>query len=170
MADDSIAPSLELEQDLNALRREWRFERAGWFILGVLMVAAMAGLFGDGPLAHVTRGASSDPATTVSYERVVRVGTEHLLSVTLAGAAPTDTLPLVYVERDYLRAMAIARITPEPAETRVSQRWIIFSFRRPMAAQPIRVDFALSPTGVGSIAAMLSTAQGDIQLHQFVLP
>lgn len=43
--------ALEIEEDLRLQHRLWTAERVGWLMVGVLVLAALAGLFGTGPLS-----------------------------------------------------------------------------------------------------------------------
>lgn len=45
---------LEIEEDLDHQRRCWKLERASWAVMALVLLAAMAGLFGSGPLSWAT--------------------------------------------------------------------------------------------------------------------
>ena len=164
------SPSLELEQDIDAQRREWRFERAGWLLIVVLVVAALTGAFGDGPLArHVAR--SPVNGATVEYDRVVRSGTASTLTLMLGASDATDTIADFAFDRRYLASMGVDRITPAPIESRASNEWVVYRIRRATAGQPAQVDIVVSPQGIGRRRLVIETfGFGTIELRQFILP
>lgn len=43
---------LEIEEDLDFQRRMWRLQQIGWALLVLVVVAALLGLFGKGPLSR----------------------------------------------------------------------------------------------------------------------
>jgi len=169
MLRNEIAPSLELEQDPVAQQREWRFERAGWWLIALLIVAGLAGLFGDGGFARRT-ARSPTPGATATYERIVRAGASSTLLFTVDASSPADTMVELALDRAYVATMDIDRVTPEPVETRASSTWVVYRFRRAEPGRPATIDFALSPRAVGRHSARIATAFGQLQLAQLALP
>lgn len=169
MRQNPRTPSLELEQDLDAQRREWRFERAGWCVIAVVMGAALLGLFGDGPLARVGRS-SARGDLSIEYDRVARSGAESHLAIRLGPDPSGDTLATVVVGRELLEAVDVERITPEPLDSRASATEVLYRFRRADPRQPIVIDVAGSPARVGPLHGAIRAAGGGVELHQFVLP
>src|SRR4029079_12532418 len=58
-----------IKEDMDFQRRSWTVERAGWLILGVVMVAALVGLFGYGPVSKAHLNGND---LKLSYERFQR--------------------------------------------------------------------------------------------------
>jgi hypothetical protein len=50
------APSsqFQIDEDLNFQRREWKIQRAGWVTMALVIIAALLGVFGAGPLSSAT--------------------------------------------------------------------------------------------------------------------
>ena len=167
MRDDVRATSLELDQDARAQRHEWRFERSGWATIALLVAAALAGLFGDGPLAHAT---SRNGAATLEYDRTVRYGTSATLTLSLPPAAGGDTMATVSIDRAFLDNVDVEHIVPEPVETRASSTLVEYHFRRVESQAPLRVEFSVKGTTVGPRHARVGTSLGPIVIRQFVLP
>ena len=65
--------TLDLEQPENqrASSREWWAERIGWVAISIILIAALLGAFGPGPLSH-REAASDDGRLRVDYYRVQR--------------------------------------------------------------------------------------------------
>ncbi|MDB4879350.1 MAG: hypothetical protein JWL60_796 [Gemmatimonadetes bacterium] len=169
MPENAIAPSLELDQDQPAQRREWRFERAGWVAILALVAAALAGLFGDGPLSQVSAGSASG-GLSVGYERIVRSGRTSTLSVIAGASSGADSIAVIGLDRRYVESMAVVRITPEPVESRATRDRLVYHIRRGVPGGPARVDFFISPSGFGRRRLSVETAAGSLELRQFVLP
>jgi len=58
-----------IKEDMDFQRRSWTVERTGWLILGVIMVAALVGLFGYGPVSKAHLNGND---LKLSYERFQR--------------------------------------------------------------------------------------------------
>jgi hypothetical protein len=169
MRHDAGATSLELDQDEGAQRREWRFERLGWLVIALVIAAAIAGVFGDGPVAGAS-WKSPRPGATVEYPRILRFGASATLTATLLPASATDTLATLAIDRRFLESVDLQRITPEPLEVHASADWVVYRFRRAEAGRPIRIGIAFAPTVVGRMRAFVRTAGGDLDMRVFVLP
>ena len=51
MTDLVRVGDLQIHQDLCQERREWKIQRVGWLLMALMLVAALAGLLGPGPLS-----------------------------------------------------------------------------------------------------------------------
>jgi hypothetical protein len=168
MPNDSGGETLRIDNDAGRQRREWEFERAGWTGIGVLVLLGLAGFFGGGPLAHAA-ATSPDGRDTLRYDRVVRLGTAHRLSLVLAPRG-SDTMAVVTLDRAMLDVADVTRVTPEPAETRASPDAVEYHVRRSRSSRPMVVDFAVTPEAPGIRYATIGTPAGSFTIRQFVLP
>ena len=57
---------LDIAQDIRSLNRAWKVQRAGWIVIALLLLAALAGLFGSGPVGDAREEAA---ALRVDYVR-----------------------------------------------------------------------------------------------------
>ena len=169
MTENAIAPSLELEQDPRVHRREWRFERAGWISLLLLMLAASAGAFGDGPLSRTERR-SPDGRSQLEYERVVRFGTPTTVTLIQAAAGAEDTMAVVRLDRRFADALDVERVSPEPLETRATAEFVEHHFRLAHPGAVVRVEIRGSPTKLWRQSARVQTASGPLDIQLLVLP
>jgi hypothetical protein len=167
MQEHHRATSLQLDQDPRAQHQEWRFERSGWATIALLVAAALAGLFGDGPITHAT---SRSGAAAIEYDRTVRYGTSATFALSLPPAAGGDTMATVSLDRAFLDDVDVDHIVPEPVETRASATLVEYHFRRTEARAPLRVEFAVKATSIGARHARVGTSLGPIVFRQFVLP
>ena len=50
--DEQRSRHQPVEENMAMQQRVWRFERVGWYVLSLVMLLALAGLFGRGPLSQ----------------------------------------------------------------------------------------------------------------------
>lgn len=155
------------EPDLAYHRREWTVQRVGWAAMALFLLAAIAGLFGSGP---VSRTRSGDPARgSIDYERFARYGTETPLSICAAHAATPATQLMVAIPRDYLDSFAVESIVPEARSMRGSSERIEFVFD--ITAERSCIEFRLQPTHVGRARGLFSVSPGTpLPVSQFIYP
>ncbi|HEV2128712.1 MAG TPA: hypothetical protein VGR22_08850, partial [Thermomicrobiales bacterium] len=76
---------LEVDEDIEFQEREWKVQRVGWALMLVVIVLALVGLFGTGPLSAVEREAD-DGTLVLEYQRFVRHGGRTTFSIAAAGS------------------------------------------------------------------------------------
>lgn len=64
-------------------QREWKAQRAGWVLMALLLIAALLGLLGPGPLSWSTATAA-EGLVRVDYQRFAHTEADDLLTVTIA--------------------------------------------------------------------------------------
>src|SRR5215207_519621 len=104
---------LELDQDLTYQQREWRVERISWIVWLLLIVAALLGLLGPGPLSQ-TRAGSQDERVWVDYERFVRYRSPTQLIVHIEPDAAQEGMFHLQLDQEFIAKAQIQRIDPEP--------------------------------------------------------
>ena len=63
---------MDIEQDLSFQHREWRRERIGWVVIGLILLAGLLGLFGHHPFARAT-SQTAKGQLTVEYDRFASI-------------------------------------------------------------------------------------------------
>lgn len=112
MPEDEVqSRSHPVREDMPMQQRVWRFERVGWYVLVLIVLLALAGLFGNGPLSDAERW-SEDGRVKVEYQRLSRSGTTDNLYITVQGE-PGQPVK-VELEGSLLRAASIETMQPEP--------------------------------------------------------
>jgi hypothetical protein len=152
---------LQINQDVPYQRKEWRVQRIIWVFVAALLIAALAGLFGPGPLSSTSTGT---PSFRVEYLRFARWQAPQSLVVS-ADTAGAPTLRLAF-DRSFLNSMQVQQITPQPANAKASGNNFIYSFATgPGTATDI--TFNLQPNSLGTIhgAISLLTAGRSSSLH-----
>jgi hypothetical protein len=72
---------LQIGEDVDFLRRAWRVQRVGWALLVLILLAALLGLTGTGPLSQATAGSEGGPVR-VWFDR------QYLHKVEVTGVVP----------------------------------------------------------------------------------
>ena len=119
---------IELEQDLEFERRQWRVQRVGWAVWALIVLLALLGLLGPGPLSHTTVQSKSG-ALSAQFDRYDRASRESQMQIEIdPGAAVTAAVTAagvgreirLWIARDFVEYIRVARIEPEPPRTEVS--------------------------------------------------
>jgi hypothetical protein len=66
--DELLSRRHPVQEDMPMQQRVWRFERVGWYVLVAIVLLALAGLFGNGPLSDA-EVVSQDGRVRVEYQR-----------------------------------------------------------------------------------------------------
>ncbi|MFB4394253.1 MULTISPECIES: hypothetical protein [unclassified Pseudomonas] len=104
-------------------QRVWRFERVGWYVLVAIVILALAGLFGKGPLSDA-KAVSQDGRVQVEYQRISRSGTTDSLFITVQGA-PGQPVE-VQLGGSLLRDASIETLQPEPQQSKSDGKALLF--------------------------------------------
>lgn len=127
--------SQEQESD-TAKRIEWRVQRLGWVAMALIVVLALAGLFGPGPVSWSTASAP-DGTLEVSYSRFLRRGASGDLTLQIPAAATAAGEVEVVFSSEYLDSLEVEAISPEPDSQTTTADGVVFTFavdeRSPLA-------------------------------------
>ena len=159
---------IQISEDLGFLRREWRFQRIGWFAMLAIILVGLAGGFGRGVLSHESVG---DPASFhISYERLLRHGADSKIAVTIGPGLAQDTVRL-YVTAEYLHELEVRTITPEPSASGVRGPYVFYDIPRGDRSRASEVVFILNPHTYWSVGARIF-AEGtpQLEIRQTILP
>ena len=160
---------LEIETDPVFQRRDWRAQRIGWWILIIALIAALAGVFGKGPLAD-TRVRTSDGRLEIAYDRIARHGADLKWRMVIEPTSGDSVVDL-WVSADLLAGMMIKRIEPQPVEESAARDRAAFRFRIAGAARAAPIVFHTAPIDLGSRSGWVGVGGGDsVRIRQFVLP
>ena len=169
MAHSRLSTALERDQHEAVLRREWRFERAGWAALAIVLVAGLAGVFGDGAFAAAS-SRSADDVAVLRYERIIRQDAPTELELHLAAASVSDSVVVVSLTEGYLAAMDVERVVPQPTVVRASSGRVDFHLLQPDPSRSVRVRFSIRATTMGIHRAAMAVDGRTLSFWQLVLP
>jgi hypothetical protein len=169
MAHTDLPAALERDQRDEVLQREWRFERAGWAALVLILAAGLAGVFGDGAVAAAS-SRSADGTAVLHYDRIIRRAAPTELELRLAAAPGADSVVVVSLTEDNLAAMDVQRVVPEPLLVRAASGRVEYHLLRLDPSRAMRVRFSIRATAMGTHPVVLAVGGRTLRFRQLVLP
>jgi hypothetical protein len=161
---------LEINQDLNFERRSWRVERIAWIMAALILVAALLGFLGPGPLGKAT-ATSPDKSFSVDYFRVEHYQAPVELRFHIAGRFAKDGDLHVWLDRAFVEALEIKHIDPKPQSVQISGERFVYAFKTADAPTTIKLFFHLEPNKFGKTAAKAGVVNGpEVHFSQFYMP
>lgn len=168
MAQTQRVGSLEIAQDLNFQRKEWRVQRIGWVVIALIALAALLGLTGSGLLARATVG---EGPLQLTYSRFDRLEAPTTLEARIAADAVSGEQVELWIDRSYLEDFQLQTIVPEPEEVRSDGDGLIYVFGVDEPGQPVTVTFDLRHTTFGPKSGQVGLAnEPSLDFSQFVFP
>ncbi len=161
---------LEISNDPEFQRREWSAQRVGWVVWLAVIVAALAGLMGEGPLSDATAGAEDD-LLRVQYHRFVRHAAPRTLKIQLQPGAVQGKQARVWINQEYLEGLEIQDITPEPSSVEAASGRVIYVFDLDKKGEPATILFDLEHESIGRKVARVGLDDRQVvSFTQFVYP
>lgn len=171
-ADQAPRPgSLDLSQDPANRRRDARFERAGRVVFASLVVAALAGLLGRGPLSWATT-ADAEGVLRLDHDRIARYRAPTSLRLRVAPAAVHDGRVRVWIDAAFLSALDLGGPQPPPLSVELGMDRHTYTFAAPALAGPGILIFEYEPhASLRDLLGRIGLEGGPtLQFRQFVLP
>lgn len=156
-----------IREDMAYQLKVWRFERCGWYLLVLMLLLALAGLFSRGMLSS-RDVRSEDGKLRVEYEMFHRNGSTNSMKISLRGS-PDTTLELE-LAGELLEGFSIETLQPEPVRTRSSSKGMRLWVQTDTQGQAI-VYFTLRGDGLGLFhSSIASPGSSSVKLDQFIFP
>jgi hypothetical protein len=168
---DANPVPLDLDEDMSFQERTWTIQRIGWWVMALVVLAALAGLFATGPLS---RAETSDPAGVlrVEYGRFLRSMAPSTLRLHVGKPlTPFDNAVPIRVSGPLAKAIKPEAITPEPIHAKAMSSGVeyVFALAEPGKAASIRFDFVTE--GIGPIHAEIGIAGREpARISMFIYP
>lgn len=161
---------LEVEQDLTFHRRFWTFQRIGWAVMALTIVAALLGLFGSGPLSNAS-SQSGDGALTVNYHRFGRFQSPSMIEVLLSPDAVQGNEAQIWIDSSYLNQVQVEDIMPEPDSMEAGSDRYVFTFAISSETAPAAITFHIRSEEPGPQSAQIGIVDGSsTHLRQLIFP
>jgi hypothetical protein len=153
---------MDVDAEVKFQHRVWTAQRVGWIIIGLVVAAALAGLFGTGPLS---RASAQGPGVQIDYERFGRWQQPMKLRCFLS-ATKSDTQ--IALSRAYLESVQVEEIIPRPVQVEAAGHWLVYRFAGPA---PMTITFNLRPREFGSLTGAVRSADGEaVSFRHFIYP
>ena len=109
--DDYKNRDYPVREDMACQIKVWRFERCGWYVLELLVVLGLCGMFSRGPMSsRDVKG--SDGRLRVQYEVFHRNGSTNPMVISVIGAP--DAMVELELSGALLDGFSIESMLPEP--------------------------------------------------------
>lgn len=159
---------LERDRDLRFQRREWTVQRGGWVVMLAIILAALGGLFGGGPLSTATAGVEP---LQLQYARFERRHAPTEMELSVAGSAVSQDQIEVWFSSDYLARIEITSIVPEPEEVSESDDRVVYRFSIADQTRAPRILIALEHDEPGLATGRIGLVDGpELAFRQVVFP
>ena len=159
---------IEIEEDVDFLHKEWRFQRVAWAVIALVLAAAALGAFGRGPISHTSAGDTQ--TLQIDYERITRHGAANDIAIRIGAAAPRDSIVHLAISRSFIDAHHVESIAPEPAQQRIEGDLLVYSFAR-RNASTMHIELKVRPLGYGARDATVQiVGSSALRIKQFIMP
>ena len=157
--------SLDIQDDPVFQRREWLVQRVGWWLFLAVLLAAVLGVFGSGPLSDAE---IIDAHAAIRYERFLRRDAPTTITIQLSRTAKPETS--VRVDREYLAGLQIERIIPQPQDEQAEGESVVFRFATHGTGSAV-ITFHVRPMKPGELSGTFAIVGGQpVELSHFVYP
>jgi hypothetical protein len=139
---------MDIEQDLSFQHREWRRERIGWVVIGLILLAGLLGLFGHHPFARAT-SQTAKGQLTVEYDRFARYESTAELMVTVKPQGKGEGKTSLWFDADYLDSINVVAVSPTPVRGEASAAERAFVFQT--EGKPFSAIFSIQFRTIGLV-------------------
>lgn len=158
----------ELDEDRPFQERFWNAQRVAWFILILIVIAALTGFSGQGgPFARAT---VSGPTGTIDYPRVTRWETSDEIRLTLGAGIGGQTV--VEIGSAFPDLFQLEDIQPAPAESHAGpngQR-LVFHLEPAPARREVIMHVRVMRPSLATGIDMRIGAGPNLRIRPLVLP
>jgi hypothetical protein len=137
--------------------------------MALIILAALAGLFGSGGLSQARAG---DPSSQLwlEYHRFERTQSATTVHVHIPSAENAE-IRRIWLSRNYLQGVKVEQVTPPPETVEAAADRLIYSFRVAPSDQPTTIVFHLNPEFPGILAGTIGVEDGpELSFNQLVYP
>ncbi len=159
---------LEIEDNMKAQRRLWKIQRVVRTLALLILVLALAGAFGGGPLSH---GKAVQGGSSIEYERIAYRDTPQTYRLQVTKELAPSGKARVWWEQEASRRVTLEQVVPEPGRTTLAAGRMIFEFEVEAEQGPFEIQFEFSSGDVGVHPSRIGIEGGPtLEFTQFVLP
>ena len=150
-----------IREDMGFQRTSWVVERAGWTALTLLLLAALAGLFGHGWLSKDSIG---DGIMRVDYDRFQRITKVTAYRLNLKGGGE----PKLTFGPRFQTGYEVVDIEPRPVHSSAGDKGLELQFAS--HEDSLRVVVWVKPRSFGQMRFTLSSGGAPLTVRAFIYP
>jgi hypothetical protein len=159
---------LQIDQDLKFQKKEWSVERAGWLVMLVIVVLAVFGLFGQGPLSNTT---IENESLQVKYGRFERLLAPVQIHVQVDAQQAASGEVKLQVDQGILSHYEVEKIVPEPDSVELAPEQVTYTFKTSPGEQPLEINFYLQANQLGTPNGKIGLVGGPmLDITQLIYP
>lgn len=151
---------LPIEDEISLHRKGWIIQRIGWALMFAFLIAALLGLFGEGPFSKKQIQVGS---INVEYERFCRY--EHGMEIRLQSEG--ENISTVSIPQTYLKSFRMATIVPEPAKQVATAGSVQYQFE---GTQNDIICFYLDPIDRKTVEGIFHVNNNPFTIKQTIYP
>ncbi|WP_458130459.1 hypothetical protein [Pseudomonas sp. R3-41] len=165
--DDHRSRQFPVREDMVFQHKVWRFERVGWYVLVLLVILTLLGLFSRGPLSD-RELYSSDGSLGVEYQAFHRNGSANAMTIRLKGQ-PNAVLE-VELGGDWLEGFEVQALQPPPMRSAGAGQGMTLWIQADKQGQA-SLYLSLLGEGFGTYHSRIATPGGaTVSFKQFIFP
>lgn len=159
---------LQLHQNMAHQRREWRVQRIGWALMALLLLAALLGLLGPGPLSRTTAAAG---ALRVEYNRFEHMQAPSEMRIGLPADAVDGGTVRLRLSRAFVENVQLERIDPQPRANAADGDGFVYEFDTRQSRVPVDVIVRYQYQAFGRMPVRVAIEGGPaMSFEQWVYP
>ncbi|MDG9704801.1 GspH/FimT family protein [Streptomyces sp. DH37] len=161
---------LQIQEAEGFQRKEWAFERVGWAVMALILLAALLGLFGGLGVFRSVSASDASGAVTVDYPRLTRHTARTELEVATGAAAVREGQVVLTLSSDWVDGADIGRVIPEPDTWSSGPDGLRLTFLADPAPPTVRISYR--PDAIGPHPGTVTVGDGGprVGFDQFVYP
>lgn len=164
MAAKAKTTGLQINEDMDFQRLEWRIERIGWVIVALVVIAALLGLLGNGPLSAAVKTSGS---LQVEYDRFLHRDAPSNYRIHFK---PRDDDTAIHLNSQFLEAVKLDQIVPQPSEVELAIDGVTLHFKSRAAVSGV-VTIPFEPQTMGLLHTRIRVAsKKPVTLTHIVYP
>lgn len=162
-------PNEDFAKVMRHHRKAWRIERIAWFVIALMLAAALLGVFGGGVLSEAQVG--SRQTVMVEYDRLLRSSAPSLMRFRVHPSLRRDGAVRLRIDRSIVSRMEIESIVPQPLSQASGADYNEFVFAVAPGESPATIDLRYRPSTFGRMRGEVSIAgEHALAIDQFVYP
>lgn len=169
---DSRLQLTELEEDAQRPGQQRLMlagQRFGWATIALIVVAALAGLLGPGPLSWARARAPSG-LVEVEYSRFVRYIGDSTVELHVRPDPTRPDTARVWISSEYLSGVNLQQVTPQPDTWTTVDEGVVLSYPTG-GTETVPVQMHLRPDEIGLLRGAVGVpGQDPVEFWQFVYP
>lgn len=172
MSENERRPDLQsrdypVHEDMAFQLKVWRFERVGWYVLVLVVVLGLVGVFSRG-IVSSRDVRSDDGRVRVEYDMFHRNGSSNSMKINVTGGA--DAPLELELAGELLEGFSIETLQPEPLRASSSGRGIKLSLHTDADGRAT-LYLTLRGDGLGIYRSRIAVpGTRGVELTQFIFP